>query len=237
MNTQPGIVISGPIQLGTGGITVTAAGGSNTVTLSGNNTYTGETVVETGTLRLTGAARVDDASTVRIASGAVLHLDFAGTDVVGSLFLGGSAMPAGTYGSLTSAAANKSSAFQGNGILQVGVAVADSYASWAGLHGVTGGPTGDHDNDGTANLVEYALVDGGERGVFNGSTVTFTKRGAPSGGDLTYIIEVSETLEPGSWVAAVTHGPAQLGSPISHDLAPGPGNPKRFARLKVVQTP
>lgn len=234
VNTQPGLVISGPIELGTGGITVNAAGGANTVTLSGTNSYSGETLVQTGTLRLTGAARMNDASTIRITSGAVLHLDFAGPDTVGALFLNGNLMPDGTYGSLTSAAANKSADFQGDGILQVGVA---NYASWAGLNGVTGGAGGDHDHDGVANLIEYALINGGERGVLNGTTITFTKRGAPYGNELTYIIEVSETLQPGSWTAAVTHNPAQLGTPISYNLAPGPGNLRKFARLKVVQTP
>lgn len=235
VNTQPGLVISGPIQLGTGGITVTAAGGSNTVTLSGTNNYTGETRVETGTLRLTGAARIHDTSTVRIASGAILHLDFAGTDTVGALFLGDNSMPVGTYGSLTSAAVNKSAHFQGDGILQVGVP--DSYSSWAALNAVEGGPGDDDDKDGAANLIEYALIDGGERGALSGTTITFTKRGAPSGNDLTYIIEVPETLQPGSWTPVVTHGPAQLGTPISYDLAPGPSALRRFARLKVVQAP
>jgi autotransporter-associated beta strand protein len=235
--SQPGLVISGPVQLGTGGITVASAGGTNIVTLSGNNSYSGETRVQTGTLKLTGAARLNDAATVRIEDDAVLHLDFAGTDTVGALFLGGIAMPGGTYGSLTSTAANKSADFSGNGILQV--AAANNYALWASsqVPPVTGGPNGDDDNDGVKNLVEYALTDGGERGVLGDNMITFTKRGAPYGGDLTYIIETTDTLESNSWSPAVTHGPAQLGSPISYDLSPLPGTPKKFARLKVVGSP
>jgi hypothetical protein len=53
---------------------------------------------------------------------------------------------------------------------------------------------------------------------------------------LTYIIETSETLSD-PWTPVVTHGPAELGSPISYDLAPVPGTPKKFARLKVVRNP
>jgi hypothetical protein len=102
---------------------------------------------------------------------------------------------------------------------------------------VTGGANGDDDNDGVKNLVEYALTDGGERGTLSDHTITFTKRGAPYGGDLTYIIETSETLEANSWSAAVTHGPAELALPISYSLSPAPGTPKKFARLKVVMTP
>jgi hypothetical protein len=140
-------------------------------------------------------------------------------------------MPDGTYGSLTSTAANKSAYFSGNGILQVG-----SYASWAALNGVTGGPNGDSDNDGVRNLVEYALADAGERGVLGGKTITFTKRGAPYGGDLTYIIEISYTLGANSWAPAVTHGPAQQDSVISYTFNPNSGT-REFARLKVVMAP
>jgi hypothetical protein len=115
----------------------------------------------------------------------------------------------------------------------------ENFGSWAAsqVPPVTGGANGDDNNNGVANLVEYALTDGGERGVLSGNTITFTKRGAPYGGDLTYIIETSETLEAGSWSPDVTHGPDDLASPISYDLAPAPGMPKKFARLKVVQAP
>ena len=123
------------------------------------------------------------------------------------------------------------------GFLTAGAA-GDSYAAWAASQNppVTGGANGDDDNDGVSNLVEYALIDGGERGDLNGTTITFTKRGAPFGGDLTYIIETSETLsEP--WTPVVTQGPSELGSPLSYDLAPAPGTPRKFARLKVAQAP
>ena len=244
--TQPGIVISAPISLGTGGITVNGADGTpelpetNTVTLSGTNSYTGETRVVTGTLILGGSARIHDSSTVRIDSGAVLHLDFEGSDTVGALFLPGdpNPKPDGTYGSLTSAATNKSADFAGDGILQVGGGATNDFASWASsqVPPVTGGANGDDNNNGVPNLVEYALVDGGERGVFSGNTITFTKRGGVYGGDLTYIIETSETLS-GTWTPEVTQGPAELASPISYNLTPAPGTPKKFARLKVVTAP
>lgn len=114
--------------------------------------------------------------------------------------------------------------------------VTDNYESWATANSVAGGENGDSDDDGVKNLVEYALANGGERGVLSGNTITFTKRGSPYGNDLTYIIETSETLT-GSWMEEVTHGPAQLGSPIGYDLTPVPGKPRKFARLKVVRVP
>ena len=66
--------------------------------------------------------------------------------------------------------------------------VTDNYLSWATANSVTGGVNGDSDNDGVKNLVEYALVNGGERGVLSGNTITFTKRGGVYGSDLTYIM-------------------------------------------------
>lgn len=234
---QPGMTVSGTINLGTGGVTVVGVSNSGnfSIRLSGNNNYSGETHVASGTLMLSGNARLDDASTVRIGSGATLHLDFAGMDTVGTLFIDDVEMPDGTYGSLTSSATNKNDDFAGNGILLVGAA--NNYESWATENGITGGPTGDHDNDGIPNLIQYALADGQQRGTLSGTTITFTKRGTPYGNDLTYIIETSETLEPDSWSPVVTHGPAELDSPISYDLAPSSATPKKFARLKVTQAP
>lgn len=123
------------------------------------------------------------------------------------------------------------------GFLTTGTTTND-YAFWAAsqIPAVTGGADGDDDNDGVSNLVEYALADGGERGVLNGTTITFTKRGAPLGSDLTYIIETSENLS-NPWTPVVTHGPSELASPLSYDLAPSPGTPKKFARLRIVQAP
>ena len=114
----------------------------------------------------------------------------------------------------------------------------NDYGFWAASQTppVTGGPDGDFDKDGVSNLVEYALADGGERGVLSGTLLSFTKRGAPYGADLTYIIETSETLT-GAWTPVVTHGAGQLGSPISYDLSPAPGTPRKFARLRVVEAP
>ncbi len=115
---------------------------------------------------------------------------------------------------------------------------AANYQSWATANSVTGGANGDSDKDGVPNLVEYALIDGGERGVYSASTITFTKRGSPYGGDVTYIIETSETLESGSWTTAVTHGPGLLISNPTISYSFTPGSPlTKFARLKVVTTP
>ncbi len=70
--------------------------GAGTLSLAGANTYTGDTLVDAGTLSI-GQAYLADTSDVWIASGAVLDLGFGGTDTVNSLYLDGSLMSPGTY--------------------------------------------------------------------------------------------------------------------------------------------
>ena len=121
-------------------------------------------------------------------------------------------------------------------ILQVGSA--NDYTAWAAARQppVTGGTNGDDDDDGSPNLVEYALADGAERGVFSGSTITFTKRGAPYGGDLTYDIETSSDLGiTDDWGPAAS-GVTENDTLISYEFTPG-SPVKSFVRLKVVQVP
>ena len=111
--------------------------------------------------------------------------------------------------------------------------VTNNYLSWATANSVTGGATGDSDNDGVKNLVEYALVNGGERGVLSGNTITFTKRGAPYGGDVAYGIETSTDLL--DWI---TPGSGVTQNPTSISYTFTPSTPvKNFARLKVTSAP
>jgi fibronectin-binding autotransporter adhesin len=72
-SAQPGLVVSGTISLGTGGITVNGAGGTNSVTLSGNNSYSGGTIVSTGSLLVNNSAGSGTGSgAVTVNSGAAL---------------------------------------------------------------------------------------------------------------------------------------------------------------------
>lgn len=217
--------------------------GAGTVTLNGANTYTGETKVDAGTLAINTDDTLANAAAVRIDSSAFLNLGFVGTDTVDRLFIGSVEQASGTWGSLASSATNKTARITGSGILDVtnGAAPANNYAAWANSQTppVTGGVNGDSDQDGVPNLVEYALVNGGERGVFNTSTntITFTKRGAPYGGDITYDIESSTLLTAGSWTTLNKPSPViESASSISYTLTPG-SPVKNFARLKVVQVP
>jgi autotransporter-associated beta strand protein len=119
-----------------------------------------------------------------------------------------------------------------------------NYASWANdptKGNISGEPaSGDFDNDGMSNLVEYALgknprVSSQPAGVLSGNTITFTKGAdAITNSDVSWVIETSPSLATGSWTPQVTQG---AGNP---DLTIGfvftPGSPtKNFARLKISQ--
>jgi len=84
---------------GSGSLTKTGAG---TLILSGTNNYLGTTAVNGGTLEIVQPV-INTNSTVAVASGAVLRLDFAGTNAVAGLVLNGVHLGVGVYNSNTSA--------------------------------------------------------------------------------------------------------------------------------------
>jgi fibronectin-binding autotransporter adhesin len=85
---------------GSGGLIVTDSVGGGVLNLQGTNNYSGNTTVSSGTLAL-GVASINTNSTVSIASGAKLQLNFAGINVVSNLVLNGVAQAPGTYNSTT----------------------------------------------------------------------------------------------------------------------------------------
>jgi autotransporter-associated beta strand protein len=94
--------------------------GAGTLTLTGANTYTGNTTVNGGILRI-AQATLAPSSTVSIASGAKLRLDFGGNNQIGALMLNGVSQPNGTYN-----AANTSAYIAGTGSLVVGTTIASN---------------------------------------------------------------------------------------------------------------
>jgi autotransporter-associated beta strand protein len=113
-----------------------------------------------------------------------------------------------------------------------------NYSTWATANGITGQPaSGDFDNDGLTNLVEYALnlnptVSTVPPGTFSGGILSYTKGSeALANGDVTYEIEQSTTLT--GWTVVTPNNPLQ-GS-ISYTLPTGQA--AEFARLKITQIP
>ena len=121
-------------------------------------------------------------------------------------------------------------------------AASNTYATWAAAQvpPVTGGPNGDSDHDGIANLVEYALAldpaaADGSPGSFDGSLLSFSKRDvAVTNNDVTYAIQTSTTLAADSWTEVLSYVDNNA-TTISCTLPDGVFGGKVFARLVVTQ--
>lgn len=122
--------------------------GINTLTLTQDEIYTGNVAVAGGTLVLWYPS-LGASSAVTVAPGAVMDLDFVGSNGIAALVLGGTNVPIGTYNSLHPI---YGSFFAGAGSLEV-----TDYGRWAVANGVNGGPDADDDNDGVDNQTEYAF--------------------------------------------------------------------------------
>lgn len=167
----------GKILSGSGGVTKSGGG---TWSLVRANSYTGPTTVLSGTLSLgdgSNKPNLANNAAVNISNGATLHLNYSGTDSVGSLTFGGIARPPGIY-----SAAN-SSFITGPGTLTVLSGPATDYAGWAAFYNLTGGQTDDDDHDCLSNLTEYAF---GLHPKDGASIQPTTSLLAPSSGTLTY---------------------------------------------------
>ncbi|TWT92309.1 Autotransporter-associated beta strand repeat protein [Botrimarina colliarenosi] len=122
--------------------------GSLTITGAADNTYTGDTSVEGGTLSI-NAATLSDIGDVYLTDGTVFNLDFIGTDTIDSLFFGDVSQVTGTWGAIGSGAANQTSLITGTGLLDVTTFVPFVLA-------------GDYNNDGLVNAADYTVWrDGG----------------------------------------------------------------------------
>ena len=163
---------------GTGSLTKTGAG---VLTLSGANTYEGDTTISVGTLSATSTF-FSDTATVSIADGAFLDLPHGSTDLVGSLVIDGTPVVDGTYG-----AADFPAAITGAGFIQVGGTLGTAYDSWISsfFPGETDpliiGDDADPDNDGQANSLEFALGGAPNDGSDNAKIFSLTEDGSVDG--------------------------------------------------------
>jgi autotransporter-associated beta strand protein/T5SS/PEP-CTERM-associated repeat protein len=228
-----------------GGAVGLVKSGNSTATLTGINSYTGDTTVEEGTLSINNAY-LADSSTVKVGivanASASLNLNHAATDTIDKLYIDGVQMQAGTYGSSTSLAANKNdSAFSGNGILNVvSSPPVNAYLAWSTTtYGLSGGNAAfdfDYDKDGIPNGMEWIL--GGNPTVNDNSSILPAVTGTATGG-LTLVFNratasISETTLTVQWntdlnstwnsipIGAVDVGPSGINPTVDID-APSVG--------------
>jgi autotransporter-associated beta strand protein len=158
------ITVSGVIS-GNSGLTLLVGNGTGTlnVTLTEDNTYTGDTTVNAGTLRIDKPYLANASDIIMGATGKLdLNFDESGgavTDTVASLTINGVPQAAGIYGATGSGATTiNNTNFAGVGTLTV-TNSGSPYTTWAsGFPGFT--PTTgtlDFENDGIQNLLEFVL--------------------------------------------------------------------------------
>jgi autotransporter-associated beta strand protein len=206
---------SGTIQdavSGTNNFVAITKTGSGTLTLSGNNSYTGDTSVIEGTFSLANAYLADD-STVTVANGAVLNLTHGATDIVGTLVLGSNTYTSGTF-----SAATHGTFISGSGTIQVG---ADPFLAWISEPNWPGladrSADGDSDNDNIPNLLEFVLQGGdplaSDTAILPSSVTTATdlvftyyRRAAATG--VTQTFQYSPDLGLTPWVGLAIPGGA-----------------------------
>ncbi len=117
--------------------------------------------------------------------------------------------------------------------------------TWPGVSDVNIiGPLADPDRDGWRNLVEWALGLAGNQPdnapltlTKNGAAWALTYRRPADRSGVSYAVEVSPDLTPGSWTTTgVTHTRTATGDPESWQGSYTPGaTPKTFFRLKLTQ--
>ncbi|MGC6426907.1 MAG: sulfatase-like hydrolase/transferase [Akkermansiaceae bacterium] len=139
--------------------------GSSNAEINGPRTYSGDTEVLGGNLKIAQINTADESATYRLATGAVLDLTFVGTDIIGQLFIDGTQKPVGVYGTIGSGAENETALITGSGTLTISNGPS-GYTSWSDLYAPGAPFDGDHDSDRVPNGIEYFI---GE----TGSSVTF----------------------------------------------------------------
>ena len=243
---------------GAGGLTKT---GSQTLTLTAANTYTGTTSVSTGTLALLGGSQT---SPITVASGATLGFTMGSpTTSSSTVTFSGATAKVSVSGTPASGILMTASNITGTPVLNPAIpgytlAIQNSgtelvlnatgganYNSWATTNGVSGQAANlDHDNDGVPNGVEYFI--GGPTGNTTGFTplpgvtttagvrsITWTKSATYSGTyGSDFFVETSTTLA-GAWAVETLGGTVTVsGDNVTYTFPAGPV--KNFVRLKVT---
>lgn len=149
-----------------GGLTKT---GTGTMLIMAATSYTGDTIVNEGVLSIQSAS-LSDTGKLNVADGAVIDLNFVGSDTVDSLVLGGANQPAGTYGAVGSGAEFETPRITGTGLIIAGEPdpFVDWIASYSSLTGPNTARDADPDGDGLTNIQEFAFNSAPDNGGASG---------------------------------------------------------------------
>ena len=141
-----GVIINQPVGEDVAGRDL-IKGGNGLLALNGVNTYTGDTWVQGGILRL-GKPSLADSSKIFVATGGSLNLTFPANtpDTITALYLEGMFQPAGTWGAIGSGAEHESALITGTGRFIVAPEEPPTSQQLAG----------DFNNDGKVDAGDYA---------------------------------------------------------------------------------
>ncbi|MDC1404142.1 sulfatase-like hydrolase/transferase [Akkermansiaceae bacterium] len=134
--------------------------GSSNAEINGTRTYSGDTQVLGGALKIAQINTADEAATYRLATGSTLDLTFIGTDTIDQFFIDGTQQAAGVYGATGSGAQHETTLITGPGTLTV-TSGPVGYTTWADQNAPGAPFTGDHDSDLVPNGIEYFMGETG----------------------------------------------------------------------------
>ena len=141
------------------------------MTLSGNNTYTGATFVNGGTLQLGASEVIPNGSALTVASGATFNLN-GNSETVGSIAGGGSI--ANSAGTLTAGGNNASTTF--SGVISGGGGLTKAGSGTLTLSGANTYSGNTTLNAGVVSVSQEANLGAGSSGVvFNGGTLNVSE--------------------------------------------------------------